>query len=286
MQKKVKSRSQVVTVLKSLSRNKMAILGLVILILLTLMAISAPYIAPYDYAQQDLAHQFQAPSAEHWFGTDEFGRDVFSRIVYGTRVSLLVGFVSVGIALLVGGSLGAIAGFYGKRVDNVIMRVMDVLLAIPQTLLAIAVAAALGSGLFNLMIAVGISSVPTYARIVRASVMTIRGEEYIEAATASGTNNRKIILKHILPNCVAPVIVQVTLGIAMAILTAAGMSFIGLGIQPPQPEWGNMLSTGRDYIRGYSYLTIFPGLFIVTTVLSLNLLGDGLRDALDPKLKN
>ena len=286
MQKKVKSRSQVVTVLKSLSRNKMAILGLVILILLTLMAIFAPYIAPYDYAQQDLAHQFQAPSAEHWFGTDEFGRDVFSRIVYGTRVSLLVGFVSVGIALLVGGSLGAIAGFYGKRVDNVIMRVMDVLLAIPQTLLAIAVAAALGSGLFNLMIAVGISSVPTYARIVRASVMTIRGEEYIEAATASGTNNRKIILKHILPNCVAPVIVQVTLGIAMAILTAAGMSCIGLGIQPPQPEWGNMLSPGRDYIRGYSYLTIFPGLFIVTTVLSLNLLGDGLRDALDPKLKN
>ena len=215
MQKKVKSRSQVVTVLKSLSRNKMAILGLVILILLTLMAIFAPYIAPYDYAQQDLAHQFQAPSAEHWFGTDEFGRDVFSRIVYGTRVSLLVGFVSVGIALLVGGSLGAIAGFYGKRVDNVIMRVMDVLLAIPQTLLAIAVAAALGSGLFNLMIAVGISSVPTYARIVRASVMTIRGEEYIEAATASGTNNRKIILKHILPNCVAPVIVQVTLGLSL-----------------------------------------------------------------------
>ena len=286
MQKKVKSRSQVVTVLKSLSRNKMAILGLVILILLTLMAIFAPYIAPYDYAQQDLAHQFQAPSAEHWFGTDEFGRDVFSRIVYGTRVSLLVGFVSVGIALLVGGSLGAIAGFYGKRVDNVIMRVMDVLLAIPQTLLAIAVAAALGSGLFNLMIAVGISSVPTYARIVRASVMTIRGEEYIEAATASGTNNRKIILKHILPNCVAPVIVQVTLGIAGAILTAAGMSFIGLGIQPPNPEWGNMLSSGRDYIRGYAYMTMFPGLAIVITVLSLNLLGDGLRDALDPKLRN
>ena len=232
MQKKVKSRSQVVTVLKSLSRNKMAILGLVILILLTLMAIFAPYIAPYDYAQQDLAHQFQAPSAEHWFGTDEFGRDVFSRIVYGTRVSLLVGFVSVGIALLVGGSLGAIAGFYGKRVDNVIMRVMDVLLAIPQTLLAIAVAAALGSGLFNLMIAVGISSVPTYARIVRASVMTIRGEEYIEAATASGTNNRKIILKHILPNCVAPVIVQSSAAV-MAItilLCSTGVLPIYLGI--------------------------------------------------------
>ena len=158
--------------------------------------------------------------------------------------------------------------------------------AIPQTLLAIAIVAALGTGLVNLMIAVGISSVPTYARIVRASVLTIREEEYIEAAKASGTRNSKIIIKHILPNCVAPVIVQVTLGIAGAILTAAGMSFIGLGIQPPNPEWGNMLSTGRDYIRGYAYMTMFPGLAIVITVLSLNLLGDGLRDALDPKLRN
>lgn len=182
--------------------------------------------------------------------------------------------------------MGAIAGYYGRRVDNLIMRFMDVLLAVPQTLLAIAIVAALGTGLMNLMIAVGISSVPTYARIVRASVLTIREEEYIEAARASGTSNTKIIIKHILPNCVAPVIVQVTLGIAGAILTAAGMSFIGLGIQPPNPEWGNMLSSGRDYIRGYAYMTMFPGLAIVITVLSLNLLGDGLRDALDPKLRN
>ena len=281
-----KSRSQVVTILKALSRNRMAVLGLVILIILLVTGIFAHVIAPYDFAKQNLADAFQHPSPSHIFGTDEFGRDIFSRVVYGARMSLLVGFVSVGIAVIIGGVLGAIAGYYGRRVDNLIMRFMDVLLAVPQTLLAIAIVAALGTGLMNLMIAVGISSVPTYARIVRASVLTIREEEYIEAARASGTSNTKIIIKHILPNCVAPVIVQVTLGIAGAILTAAGMSFIGLGIQPPNPEWGNMLSSGRDYIRGYAYMTMFPGLAIVITVLSLNLLGDGLRDALDPKLRN
>lgn len=281
-----KSRSQVVTILKALSRNRMAVLGLVILIILLFTGIFAHVIEPYDFAKQNLADAFQHPSPSHIFGTDEFGRDIFSRVVYGARMSLLVGFVSVGIAVIIGGVLGAIAGYYGRRVDNLIMRFMDVLLAVPQTLLAIAIVAALGTGLMNLMIAVGISSVPTYARIVRASVLTIREEEYIEAARASGTSNTKIIIKHILPNCVAPVIVQVTLGIAGAILTAAGMSFIGLGIQPPNPEWGNMLSSGRDYIRGYAYMTMFPGLAIVITVLSLNLLGDGLRDALDPKLRN
>lgn len=274
------------TVLKTLSRNKMAIFGLIILLLLLIMGILADFIAPYDYAKQDLANAFQHPNAKHLFGTDEFGRDIFSRIIYGARTSLLVGFVSVGIAVVAGGALGAVAGYYGKRIDNFIMRLMDVLLAIPQTLLAIAIVAALGTGLTNLMIAVGISAVPTYARIVRASVLTIREEEYIEAAKASGTTNVRIIVRHILPNCIAPVIVQVTLGMAGAILTAAGMSFIGLGIQPPNAEWGNMLSTGRDYIREYSYMTMFPGLAIVITVLSLNLLGDGLRDALDPKLRN
>lgn len=281
-----KSRSQFLTVMKALSRNKMAIVGLIILIILVFAGTFAHVIAPYDYAAQDLQNAFQHPNAQHLFGTDEFGRDIFSRIIYGARMSLLVGFVSVGIAVIVGGALGAVAGYYGKRIDNIIMRLMDILLAVPQTLLAIAIVAALGTGLVNLMIAVGISSVPTYARIVRVSVLTIREEEYIEAARASGTSNTKIIMKHILPNCVAPVIVQVTLGIASAILTAAGMSFIGLGIQPPEAEWGNMLSSGRDYIRGYSYMTMFPGLAIVITVLSLNLLGDGLRDALDPKLRN
>lgn len=286
MKKGNKSKGQLSMVMKSLKRNKMAILGLIILLLLVLLAILADVVAPYDYYKQDLRNAFQYPSSEHIFGTDEFGRDIFSRVVYGARISLVVGFVSVGIALVIGGLLGAISGFYGGKIDNIIMRVMDVLLAIPQTLLAIAIVAALGAGLINLMIAVGISSIPNYARIVRASVMTIRGEEYIEAARASGTSDAKIITMHILPNCVAPVIVQVTLGIAGAILTAAGMSFIGLGIQPPVPEWGNMLSSGRDYIREYAYMTMFPGLAIIITVLCLNLLGDGLRDALDPKLKN
>lgn len=286
MKKGNKSKGQLSMVMKSLKRNKMAILGLIILLLLVILAILADVIAPYDYYKQDLRNAFQHPNSEHLFGTDEFGRDILSRVIYGARISLVVGFVSVGIALVIGGLLGAIAGFYGGKIDNIIMRVMDVLLAIPQTLLAIAIVAALGAGLINLMIAVGISSIPNYARIVRASVMTIRGEEYIEAARASGTNDAKIITMHILPNCVAPVIVQVTLGIAGAILTAAGMSFIGLGIQPPVPEWGNMLSSGRDYIREYAYMTVFPGLAIIITVLSLNLLGDGLRDALDPKLKN
>ena len=286
MKKGNKSKGQFSMVIRSLKRNKMAIIGLVILIFLVFLAVFADIIAPYDYYKQDLPNAYMHPNSQHIFGTDEFGRDILSRVIYGARISLVVGFVSVGIALLIGGLLGAIAGFYGGRIDNIIMRFMDVLLAIPQTLLAIAIVAALGAGLMNLMIAVGISSIPNYARIVKASVMTIRGEEYIEAARASGTSDAKIITKHILPNCVAPVIVQVTLGIAGAILTAAGMSFIGLGIQPPVPEWGNMLSSGRDYIREYSYMTMFPGLAIIITVLSLNLLGDGLRDALDPKLKN
>ncbi len=283
---KSKSKSQFSMVMKSLKRNKVAMLGLIILLILLFLAVFSDVIAPYSYEKQDLQNAYQHPNAKYIFGTDEFGRDIFSRVIFGARISLMVGFISVGIALLIGGILGAISGFYGGRIDNIIMRFMDVLLAIPQTLLAIAIVAALGAGLINLMIAVGISSIPNYARIVRASVMTIRGEEYIEAARASGTNDVTIILKHILPNCVAPVIVQVTLGIAGAILTAAGMSFIGLGIQPPVPEWGSMLSSGRDYIRGYAYMTMFPGVAIITTVLSLNLLGDGLRDALDPKLKN
>ena len=221
-----KSRSQFLTVMKALSRNKMAIVGLIILIILVFAGTFAHVIAPYDYAAQDLQNAFQHPNAQHLFGTDEFGRDIFSRIIYGARMSLLVGFVSVGIAVIVGGALGAVAGYYGKRIDNIIMRLMDILLAVPQTLLAIAIVAALGTGLVNLMIAVGISSVPTYARIVRASVLTIREEEYIEAARASGTSNTKIIMKHILPNCVAPVIVQVTLGIASAILVACVTFFI------------------------------------------------------------
>lgn len=273
-------------VFKRLKRSKLAMAGLGVLILLTFMAIFADLIAPYDYYKQDLANAFIPPGKVHLFGTDEFGRDIFSRVVYGARISLQVGFLAVGISVIAGGILGAISGFYGGKIDNLIMRVMDVLLAIPSLLMSIAIAAALGPGLFNLMIAVGISSIPSYARIVRASVLSISKMEFIEAAKAAGSSDTRIIFKHIIPNSLAPIIVQATLGVAGAILTAAGLSFIGLGIQPPIPEWGGMLSGSREYIRDYSYMTIFPGLAIMITILALNLLGDGLRDALDPKLKN
>ena len=272
-------------VLKRLSRAPLAMAGLVIVLILVVAAVFAGHIAPYGYADQDLMAAFEEPSRAHIFGTDEFGRDIFSRIVYGARVSLQVGFIAVGIAVFVGGFLGAIAGYYGGRADNIIMRAMDILLSIPSILLAIAIAASLGPGLFNLMIAVGISSTPNYARIVRGSVLSVRSQEFVEAAKAVGSSDLRIIMKHIIPNCLAPIIVQSTLGVAIAILTAAGLSFIGLGIQPPIPEWGAMLSGGREYIRDYAYMTIFPGLAIMITILALNFLGDGLRDALDPKLK-
>lgn len=284
--KQRKKTSMLMDVWKRLKRNKLAMVGLVIIAVLILTAIFADLIAPYPYAKQELKAALQVPSKAHIFGTDEFGRDIFSRIVYGSRISLEVGFIAVGISVVVGGFLGAIAGYYGNVIDNVIMRFVDILLSIPQILLAISIVAALGPGLINLMIAVGISSIPGYARIVRASVLSIKDQEFVEAAKAAGSSDIRIIFKHIIPNCLAPIIVQATLGVATAILTAAGLSFIGLGIQPPTPEWGSMLSGGRGYIRDYAYMTLFPGLAIMITILGLNILGDGLRDALDPKLKN
>jgi peptide/nickel transport system permease protein len=268
-----------------LRKNKMAFCGAIMILGLLITAVFAPWIAPYPFDEQDFLAAQEPPSFQHWFGTDEFGRDIFSRIVYASRISLEVGFVAVSIGMFIGGLLGAVAGFYGHLTDNVIMRSMDILLAVPSTILAIAIAATLGPGLFNLMLAVGIATIPRYARIVRASVLSLRHLEFIEAAQAVGSSDFRIIRKHILPNCMAPVIVQATLGVASAILNTAGLSFIGLGIQPPTPEWGAMLSGARSYIRDYPYMTIFPGLAIMLTVLSLNFLGDGLRDALDPKLK-
>ena len=280
-----KRRSPFVDVLLRLSRSPLAMFGLAIIFVLVFCAIFAEVISPYSPIKQDLMHMFETPSAAHWLGTDEFGRDILSRLIYGARVSLQVGFIAVGIALITGGMLGAVSGYYSGRLDNCIMRVMDVLLSIPQTLLAIAIVAALGPSLMNLMIAVGISAVPTYARIVRGSVLSIRSMEFIEAARAAGSSDLRIILRHIIPNSMAPIIVQSTLGVASAILNAAGLSFIGLGIQPPNPEWGAMLSGGRQYIRDYPHMTLYPGLAIMLTILALNFLGDGLRDALDPKLK-
>lgn len=282
---KKKKRGAFVEVLMRLKKSPLAMFGLIVLLILIFVALFADVLAPYSYSKQNLSHMFETPSKQFLLGTDEFGRDILSRLIYGARISLQVGFIAVGIALIVGGMLGAMAGYYGGWTDNGIMRVMDVLLSIPQTLLAIAIAAALGPGLFNLMIAVGISAVPRYARIVRSSVLSIREMEFIEAAHSVGSSDLRIILKHIIPNSMAPIIVQSTLGVASAILNAAGLSFIGLGIQPPYPEWGAMLSGGRQYIRDFPHLTLYPGITIMITILALNFLGDGLRDALDPKLK-
>ena len=279
-----KKRSQWAELWKNLKRNKMALFGLIIIVLL---AIFADQIANYDQVviKQNLKMRLKPPSAQHWLGTDEFGRDIFARLIHGARVSLKVGLIAVGIAIVVGGFLGAIAGYYGDKLDNVIMRVMDIFLAVPSILLAIAIVSALGPNLLNLMIAVSISSIPRYARIVRASVLSIRDQEFVEAARAIGAGDARIIFRHIIPNSLAPVIVQGTLGVANAILSTAGLSFIGLGIQPPAPEWGSMLSGGRQYLRYAWWVTTFPGVAIMITILSLNLLGDGLRDALDPRLK-
>jgi peptide/nickel transport system permease protein len=282
----VNKRSQRAEVWRRLRHNKMAMFGLVIITIIILSAITADWISPFDYRAQDWDRISEKPSAAHLLGTDDLGRDILSRIIHGTRISLLVGFVSVSISVAVGGTLGAISGYYGGMLDNVIMRTMDVLLAIPSILLAIAIVSAFGGGIVNVMIAVGISSVPTYARIVKASIISIKENEFIEAARAIGASDLRIIMKHILPNSMAPIIVQSTLGVAGAILSAAGLSFIGMGIQPPTPEWGAMLSNGRNIIRTAWHVATFPGLAIMLTIFALNLLGDGLRDALDPRLKS
>lgn len=282
-----KKRSMALEIWRRLRKNKMAMLGLVILVMLALTAIFADVIADYDtkVIAQDIKNRLQGPSMEHWCGTDEFGRDIFARLVHGSRVSLVVGLISVSISLLMGGALGAIAGYYGGRVDNVIMRIMDIFLAVPSILLAMTIVAALGTSLINVMLAIGISGIPGYARIVRASVMSIKDQEFVEASRAIGAKSPTTIFREILPNCLAPIIVQATLSVAGAILSTASLSFIGLGVQPPSPEWGAMLSGGRNYLRDALHLTLFPGLAIVITILALNLLGDGLRDALDPRLK-
>lgn len=282
-----KKRNQAVEIWNRLRRNKVAIVGLIILVLLVLCAIFADQIADYQtmVVDQNIANRLQGPSPEHILGTDEFGRDIFARLIHGSRVSLKVGIVSVAISLILGGFFGALAGYYGGKTDNIIMRCMDVLLAVPSILLAITIVAALGSSMFNLMLAIGVAGIPGFARIVRAAVMGVKDQEFVEAARAIGARNFTIIMREIIPNCMAPIIVQSTLSVAGAILSTASLSFIGLGIEAPNPEWGAMLSGGRIYLRDAMHLTLFPGLAIVITILALNLLGDGLRDALDPRLK-
>ena len=270
---------------RRLRKNRMAMIALVVLIIMVLCAVFAPLVAPYDYTEQDLENKFVYPCLAHPFGTDNLGRDIFSRVIYGSRISLQVGLIAVSIAVVVGGTLGAIAAFYPK-LDNIIMRFMDIFMAIPSLLMAIAITSALGSGTRNLMIAVGLSSMPQYARIMRASVLTVKDQEFIEAASSIGASSFRTIVLHILPNAFAPLLVQATLGVGNAIMSAATLSFLGLGIQPPTPEWGSLLSTGRNFIRQFWPMTIFPGLAIMLVVYALNILGDGLRDALDPRLKN
>ena len=283
----IKKKRQFVEVWKRLCRNKTAVLGLVIVALLTLMAILSPILIDYEtqVIKTNYSEALQAPSADHWFGTDEMGRDILLRVMYGSTVSLSIGVVTVAVSLTVGLILGAAAGYFGGKTDMIIMRIMDIFLAIPGTLLAICIVASLGNSIPNLVIAQAVSSIPTFSRVVRGAVITARDADYVEAARAIGAKDATIIFHEVLPNSLAPIIVQTTLQVASVILSIAGLSFIGLGIPAPRPEWGAMLSGARAYIRDYSYMCLFPGLAIMTTILSLNLLGDGLRDALDPRLR-
>lgn len=290
-----KKRGQGAEIWRRFRRSKSAVLGLIMLLTLIVFAVFAPVIATHDPLRQDLTHRMQPPfqsadapnhSPGHLLGTDELGRDMFSRIVYGARISVSVGLIAVSISLAGGIILGSLAGFYGGWVDNVAMRFTDILMAIPGILLNISIVAAMGPGLQNVMIAIGISNIPGYVRITRASILSLRDQEFIEASRAAGAGDLYIIISHILPNCMAPLIVQATLRIGGSILMCASLSFIGIGIVPPTPEWGAMLSSGRDFLREASHLTTIPGVAIMWAVFAMNLLGDGLRDALDPKLKD
>ncbi|HEV3348211.1 MAG TPA: ABC transporter permease [Methylomirabilota bacterium] len=268
-----------------LVRHRGALVGLAILATLAVLAVAAPWLSARDPIRTAPREALQPPGARFVFGSDQFGRDVASRVLHGARVSLLVGVISVSIAVGLGAPIGLVSGYYGGRLDALIMRVMDVMLAFPGILLALAIVSVLSPGLGNVMIAVGLSAVPGYARLVRATVLSAREHLYVEAARALGGRDGAILVRDILPNVVAPLIVTATLGLGGAILSAAALSFLGLGSQPPQPEWGRMLSEGRDYLREAWWISTFPGLGILLTVLAMNLVGDGLRDVLDPRLK-
>nr|WP_245613758.1 nickel transporter permease [Alkalihalobacterium bogoriense] len=271
---------------RQLRKNRFAIIGFSIIVFFVLVAIIAPLLTSYTYAEQNVVNRLQPPSAEHWLGTDHLGRDIFTRIAYGARVSLMVGFFAVTGALVFGTLLGIIAGYYGRWVDMLISRIFDILLAFPSILLAIAIVAILGASLQNALIAIAIINIPIFGRLVRSKVISLREEEYIMAAKAQGMKNGRIILHHILPNSIAPIIVQSTLGFGTAILEAAALGFLGLGAQPPRPEWGQMLADSRDFLTLAPWTLVVPGVCIMLVVLGFNLMGDGLRDALDPKMKS
>ena len=269
----------------SFCKNRLALVGLGIVIFFGILAIIAPYIAPYSFRDQVIAERMQAPSSKHWFGTDDFGRDIFSRVLYGARISLWVGFFSVLGSVFFGTILGIIAGYYGRWVDAIISRIFDVMLAFPSILLAIAVVSILGPSLQNALIAIAVINIPNFGRLVRSKVLSVKQDEYIMAARAVGMKDTRILFRHILPNSISPVIVQATLAIATAIIEAAALGFLGMGALAPTPEWGKMLADSKNYITQAPWTLIFPGLAIMLTVLGFNLMGDGLRDALDPKMK-
>jgi len=283
---RLKKNSELIRIFKMLGRNKIAVFCLCFFLFEILIAIIGPYVAPYDYTAMDMTSMFQKPSMKHFFGTDDLGRDIFSRILIGARYSITMGLCAVALSTTLGLIIGSVAGFFGGQTDNVIMRLLDVIQALPGMLLMIVLSAVLGSGFFNTILALSVNGIPATARMLRAQMLRVREAEFIEAAHSINCSRTRIIVQHLLPNSISPIIVQTTMGIAGTITMAASLSFIGLGIQPPIPEWGAMLSASRQYIRQYPYMIIFPGLAIAITVLCLNILGDGLRDVLDPKLKN
>ena len=282
---KVKKQSEFVRVMKQMSKNKLAMFGLIILLAELVLVLLAPLIAPYEYSSMDSMAMQQGPSAAHWFGTDELGRDIFSRVLYGGRYSITMGLFAVLISQTMGIALGAVAGYFGGQVDNVMMRALDIVQSLPAMLLSIVLSTVLGPGYMNTILALSVNGMPGAARMLRAQMMKVRDCEYIEAAQSINCSKFRIIVNHMIPNSFSPNIVQATMGVAHMITMAASLSFIGLGVQPPTPEWGAMLSGSRQFIRQCPHMVIFPGLAIAITILALNLMGDGLRDALDPKLK-
>lgn len=269
-----------------LFKNKLAIVGVVIIVGFIIMALLAPYLTPYTIDRPDAAARLMPPSGDHWFGTDDLGRDVFTRVAYGARISLMIGLFAISGALIFGTFLGLVAGYFGRWLDMIISRIFDVMLAFPSILLAIAIVAILGPSLENAMLAIAIINIPIFGRIVRSKVISLRSEEFVMAAKAQGMKNGRILFHHILPNSLAPIIVQGTLGFGIAIIEAAALGFLGMGASPPTPEWGRMLADSRGYIQNAYWTVLFPGLSIMLVVLGFNMIGDGLRDALDPKMKN
>jgi peptide/nickel transport system permease protein len=278
-------KQQIKNFWRHFKKNRLGVGGLVIIVIVFFIAIFAPFLSPYDTGKTDVSLKLKSPSFQHYLGTDQLGRDVFSRMLYGSQISLSVGFVAVGISILIGILVGAMAGYKGGWVDSLLMRFVDIMLSFPSFFLILTVVAILRPNIYNVMIVIGITSWEGTARFVRAEFLSLRERDYVQAARALGVKDRRIIFRHILPNALAPVFVTASLGVASAILIEAGLSFLGFGVQPPAPSWGNILTEGRTYIFDAWWLTVFPGLAILITVLSFNLFGEGLRDALDPRLR-